>query len=71
MKIVKVLEHNGEMYRVGDFIKVLFDNGCCQEGVIKYFGETTDMKTEQVEDYLEFGKYMERLSDIISVERVN
>lgn len=71
MKIVEALEHNGELYRVGDFVKVTYNNGCSNKGIIRYFGEATDTGTSQTDDYLEFGKYMERLSEIVSIERVS
>lgn len=70
MRIVEVLEHNGELYREGDFVRVTYDDGCSDEGIIKYFGEATDAETKQTDDYIEFGECMERLSDIVSVKRV-
>lgn len=39
MKFVKVLEHNGELYKVGDTICATFNTGISASGVIKEFGE--------------------------------
>lgn len=39
MKFVKVLEHNGELYKVGDTICATFDTGISASGVIKEFDE--------------------------------
>lgn len=33
MRIVEVLEHNGELYREGDFVRVTYDDGCSDEGI--------------------------------------
>lgn len=35
MKFVKVLEHNGELYKVGDTICATFNTGISASGVIK------------------------------------
>ena len=38
MKLVEVIEHNNEIYRIGDEIEVVFDNGVKASGKIKDFG---------------------------------
>lgn len=68
MRIIKVLEHNGKLYREGDLVKITYDNDCSDKGIIKYFGEATDTETNRTDDYIEFGKYMEKLSNIISIK---
>lgn len=71
MRIVEVLEHDGELYREGDFVNITYDNGCSNEGIIKYFGEATDTEANRTDDYIEFGEHMEKMSDIISIKRVS
>ena len=39
MKFIKVLEHNGELYKIGDTISATFDTGVTVTGTIKEFGE--------------------------------
>lgn len=38
IKMVEVIEHNNEIYRIGDEIEVVFDNGVKASGKIKDFG---------------------------------
>ena len=38
MKFVNVLEHNGELYKIGDDIEATFDTGITTSGKIKQFG---------------------------------
>ena len=38
MKFVKALEHNGELYKVGDTICATFNTGIAASGTIKEFG---------------------------------
>lgn len=70
MKFVKVLEHNGELYEVGDTICATFDTGISASGVIKEFGEYCFFD-EGLKDGIEFGDYTVPLDIIVEMKKVN
>lgn len=70
MKFVKVLEHNGELYKVGDTICATFDTGISASGVIKKFGEYCFFN-EGLKDGIEFGDYTVPLDSIVEMKKVN
>lgn len=69
MKFVKVLEHNGELYRVGDAVCVIFDTGIAASGIIKEFGEYCFFD-EGLKDGIEFGDYTVPLDSIVEMKKV-
>mgnify|MGYP004650481763 FL=1 len=69
MKFVKVLEHNGELYRVGDTIYATFDTGISASGVIKEFGEYCFFD-EGLKDGIEFGEHTVPLDSIVEMKKV-
>lgn len=70
MKFVKVLEHNGELYKVGDTICATFDTGISASGVIKEFGEYCFFD-EGLKDGIKFGDYTVPLDSIVEMKKVN
>ena len=70
MKFVKVLEHNGELYKVGDTICAAFDTGISASGVIKEFSEYCFFD-EGLKDGVEFGDYTVPLDSIVEMKKVN
>lgn len=44
MKFVKVLEHNGELYKIGDTICAKFDTGIAASGTINLANIVFSMK---------------------------
>lgn len=68
MKFVKVLEHNGELYRVGDAVCVIFDTGIAASGIIKEFGEYCFFD-EGLKDGIEFGDYTVPLDSIVEMKK--
>lgn len=68
MKFVKVLEHNGELYRVGDTIYATFDTGITASGTIKEFGEYCFFD-EGLKDGIAFGNYMVPLDSIVEMKK--
>lgn len=70
MKFVKVLEHNGELYKVGDTICSTFNTGISASGVIKEFGEYCFFD-EGLKDGIEFGDYTVPLDSIVEMKKVN
>lgn len=70
MKFVKVLEHNGELYKVGDTICATFNTGISASGVIKEFGEYCFFD-EGLKDGIEFGDYTVPLDNIVEMKKVN
>lgn len=79
MKFVKVLEHNGELYKIGDTICATFNTGISASGVIKefasHFGLTTSFGEycffdEGLKDGIEFGDYTVPLDSIVEMKRV-
>lgn len=70
MKFVKILEHNGELYKVGDTICATFDTGISASGVIKEFGEYCFFD-EGLKDGIEFGDYTVPLDSIVEMKKVN
>lgn len=70
MKFVKVLEHNGELYKIGDTICATFNTGISASGVIKEFGEYCFFD-EGLKDGVEFGDYTVPLDSIVEMKRVN
>lgn len=69
MKFVKVLEHNGELYKVGDTICATFDTGTSVSGVIKEFGEYCFFD-EGLKDGVEFGDYTVPLDSIVEMKKI-
>lgn len=69
MKFVKVLEHNGELYKVGDTICATFNTGISASGVIKEFGEYCFFD-EGLKDGVEFGDYTVPLDSIVEMKKV-
>lgn len=69
MKFVKVLEHNGELYKVGDTICVSFNTGISASGLIKEFGEYCFFD-EGLKDGVEFGDYTVPLDSIVEMKKV-
>lgn len=69
MKFVKVLEHNGELYRVGDDVCAKFDTGITASGVIKEFGEYCFFD-EGLKDGIAFGNYMVPLDSIVEIKKI-
>lgn len=70
MKFVKILEHNGELYKVGDTICATFDTGISASGVIKEFGEYCFFD-EGLKDGIEFGDYTVPLDSIVEMKKIN
>lgn len=69
MKFVKVLEHNGELYRVGDAICVTFDTGIAASGTIKELREYCFFD-EGLKDGIEFGDYIAPLDSIVEMKKI-
>ena len=69
MKFVKILEHNGELYKVGDTICATFDTGISASGVIKEFGEYS-FWDEGLKPGIEFGDYMISLDSIVEMKKI-
>lgn len=69
MKFVKVLEHNGELYRVGDTIYATFDTGIAASGTIKEIGEYCFFD-EGLKDGIEFGDYTVPLDSIVEMKKI-
>lgn len=69
MKFVKVLEHNGELYKIGDTICATFNTGISASGVIKEFGEYCFFD-EGLKDGIEFGDYTVPLDSIVEMKKV-
>lgn len=44
MKIISALVHDGVIYKTGDYIKLVLDNGSHVKGKIRFFGDVTDGK---------------------------
>lgn len=70
MKFVKALEHNGELYKVGDTICATFNTGIAASGTIKEFGEYCFFD-EGLKDGVEFGDYTVPLDSIVEMKKVN
>ena len=66
MNFVKVIEHNGEIYRIGDEIEVVFDSGVKASGKIKGF-DTYGFLESGLEDGIEFGKYFLPFSTFLCI----
>lgn len=69
MKFVKVLEHNGELYRIGDTIYATFDTGISASGTIKEFNKYCFFD-EGLKDGIEFGNYTVPLDSIVEMKKV-
>lgn len=69
MKFMKVLEHNGELYKVGDVICATFDTGITASGTIKEFGEYCFFD-EGLKDGIAFGNYMVPLDSIVEMKKM-
>lgn len=70
MKFVKALEHNGELYKVGDTICATFNTGIAASGTIKEFGEYCFFD-EGLKDGIEVGDYTVPLDSIVEMKKVN
>lgn len=68
MKFIKVLEHNGELYKAGDTISVTFDTGVTATGLIKEFGEY-GFWDEGLKAGIEFGDYTVSLDSIVEMKK--
>ena len=69
MKFIKVLEHNVELYKVGDTICATFDTGISASGVIKEFGEYCFFD-EGLKPGIEFGGYIISLDSIVEMKKI-
>ena len=69
MKFVKVLEHNGELYKVGDDIEAIFDTGITAYGTIKEFG-TYGFLEEGLKEGFEFGDYTVSFDSIVYMKKI-
>ena len=69
MKLIKVLEYNGELYKIGDTICATFDTGVTASGRIKEFGEY-GFFDEGLKDGIEFGDYTVSLDSIVEMNFV-
>lgn len=69
MKFVKVLEHNGELYKVGDAICVTFDTGIAASGTIKELREYCFFD-EGLKDGIEFGDYITPFDSIVEMKKI-
>lgn len=69
MKFVNVLEHNGELYKIGDDIEATFDTGITARGKIKEFGSYGFLE-EGLKEGIEFGKYTVSLDSVVEMKKV-
>lgn len=69
MKFIKVLEHNGELYKIGDTISATFDTGLTATGTIKEFGEYGFLD-EGLKPGIEFGGYIISLDSIVEMKKI-
>ena len=69
MKFIKVLEHNGELYKIGDTISATFDTGVTVTGTIKEFGEYGFLD-EGLKPGIEFEGYIISLDSIIEMKKM-
>lgn len=69
MKFIKVLEHNGELYKIGDTISATFDTGLTAIGTIKEFGEY-GFWDEGLKPGIEFGGYIISLDSIVEMKKI-
>lgn len=69
MKLIQVLEHNGELYKIGDTISATFDTGITASGAIKKIGEYCFFD-EGLKDGIEFGDYIVPLDSIIEINKM-
>lgn len=69
MKFIKVLEHNGELYKVGDTISAMFDTGITAIGMIKEFDKYAFFD-EGLKDGIEFGDYLVPLDSIVEMKKI-
>lgn len=69
MKFVNVLEHNGELYKIGDDIEATFDTGVTTSGKIKEFGSYGFLE-EGLKEGIEFGEYTVSLDSIIKMKKI-
>ena len=68
MKFIKVIEHNGEIYNIGDEIEVVFDNGVKADGKITGF-DTYGFIESGMADGITFGKYCVPFTDIQEMKK--
>ena len=69
MKFVKVIEHNGKIYNIGDEIEVVFDNGVTANGKITEF-DTYGFIESGMADGITFGKYCVPFTDIKEIRKL-
>lgn len=69
MKFIKALEHNGELYKIGDDIEATFDTGITERGKIKEFGSYGFLE-EGLKEGIEFGDYTVSLDSIVEMKKI-
>ena len=69
MKFVNALEHNGELYKIGDDIEATFDTGITARGKIKEFGSYGFFE-EGLKEGIEFGEYTVSLDSITEMKKI-
>lgn len=69
MKFVNVIEHNNEIYKIGDEIEAVFDTGIKARGKIKNFG-TYGFFEEGLKEGIEFGKYTVSFDSIVEIKKI-
>lgn len=70
MQICSVLEHNGEIFRQGDRVKVFFDNGNQVCGIIKDYGTMNFVGGAGICDGIHFGRYCVPLYEVKEILKV-
>ena len=70
MKFVNVIEHNNEIYQIGDEIEAVFDTGIKASGKIKAFG-TYGFFDEGLKEGIEFGEYTVPFDCIVEMKKVH
>lgn len=70
MQIIRFLEHEGELYKVGERVGVTYYNDYYEEGTIVYFGSVLNCETGLPENCLELERGMIKLSNIKSIKRL-
>lgn len=69
MRFVKVLEHNENLYKIGDEIEVTLDTGITASGKIKEF-DSYGFFEEGLKDGIEFGEYTVSLDSIVEIKKI-
>ena len=68
MKFIKVIEHNGKIYNIGDEIEVVFDNGVKANGKITEFDSYGFLESGMA-DGITFGNYCVPFTDIQEMKK--